>query len=283
MIEDEVKEIDKITFGILSPDDIRAMSVCALTTHKLSGIGSVYDERMGPMEKGKMCVSCGKSAKDCPGHFGHIELNQYIIHPLYYKIIANFLKCFCCKCYKFLFTEDHLKLDELIKYKRELRLVKILEKIENTDICCHCSSPQPKIFFAVKECNLYMVYKTKEANHKILLTPDEIKKIFDNVPDDDIRLLGFNPEHTHPKNLIFSVFPVLPPKARPFILADGMVCDDDLTLQICEIIKVNNYLKDENLPETKFQKYLQTLKFRIKCLFDNSKGRAKHTNGQNRL
>ena len=125
-----------------------------------------------------------------------------------------------------------------------------------------------------------MVYKTKEATHKILLSADDIKKVFDNIPDDDICLLGFDPEFTHPKNLILTYLPVLPPRARPFIVADGMMCDDDLTLQFVEIIKNNNHLKDENLPETKFQKYLQTLKFRIKCLFDNSKGKSKHSNGR---
>ena len=33
-------------------------------------------------------------------------------------------------------------------------------------------------------------------------------------------------------------------------------------------------------PKTKRYKYIQSLKFRVKCLFDNSHEKAKHTNGR---
>ena len=65
------------------------------------------------------------------------------------------------------------------------------------------------------------------------LTVEEIKNIFDNIIDEDVEKLGFNPKHTHPKNLIFSALPVIPPKARPYVYADGNICDDDLTMQYC--------------------------------------------------
>ena len=69
--------------------------------------------------------------------------------------------------------------------------------------------------------------------------------------------------------------------ARPFVLADGQTCDDDLTIQIVEIIKANNHLKIEDgetpLNDVKRQKYIQTLKFRISTFYNNSAGRAKHT------
>ena len=38
------------------------------------------------------------------------------------------------------------------------------------------------------------------------------------------------------QNLIISVLPELPP-VSPYVMADTVVCDDDLTLQYVEIIK----------------------------------------------
>lgn len=67
---------------------------------------------------------------------------------------------------------------------------------------------------------------------------------------------------------------------RPYVVTDGNMCDDDLTLHLIEIIKANNHLSKENnvqLTETQRQKYLQTLKFKISTFYNNSGGRARHT------
>jgi hypothetical protein len=72
--------------------------------------------------------------------------------------------------------------------------------------------------------------------------------------------------------------------ARPYIVSESNICDDDLTIQIVEIIKANNHLKIEDgvpLSETKRQKYVQSLKFRVATFYNNSSGKAKHsTNGR---
>ena len=93
-------------------------------------------------------------------------------------------------------------------------------------------------------------------------------------------MLGLNPLKIHPKNFILKNIPVLPPIARPYVVAENLTCDDDLTIQYLEIVKINNHLKDNNLNEIKKQKYIQSLRFRIKCLYDNSHEKAKHTNGR---
>ena len=72
-MESDVKEIDSVVFGVLSPEDILKMSVVKINTTKLSGPGSVYDDRLGgSLESGKLCPTCGQNAKECVGHFGHI-------------------------------------------------------------------------------------------------------------------------------------------------------------------------------------------------------------------
>ena len=297
---DTETEIDSIIFGILTTEEIINMSVCKVHTTKLSGPGSVYDRLMGPStDTTNMCVTCGKNPKNCPGHFGHIEFNQPIIHPLYYKSVISFLKCFCLHCSRLLITREQLEVCGLNIYKADRRFKKILDKLDKVDICCHCGHPQPKINYSQTDNTITMLYKekvnidlpeesdkskssNKENKISIPLSVEDIHKIFDSILDEDIVLCGFHPDRIHPRNLIMSVFPVIPPCARPFVVADGNICDDDLTNQLIEIIKANNILdsdqkdsNDEKL-ESKRQKALQSLKFRVSTFYNNSNGKAKH-------
>lgn len=313
----DIKEIDRMIFGIFSPQEIIDMSVCKVDSNKLTGRGTVYDERMGPsLESNLDCITCEKSPKDCPGHFGHIELNEYIIHPLFYKQVVSYLRCICIKCNRLLITSDQLVLNGLLRYKRERRFRRVMEKLEKVDVCCRCAHPQPTITYSVADNTIVMVYKEKvpkktssdgkkkkggQPDNKIsiALSVDDIKKTFDSFPDEDVRLCGFDPERIHPRNLILTTFPVIPPCARPFVIADGNICDDDLTNQLLEIIKANNALADDSCTpdrkskskkdissqqekkEVKRQKALQSLKFRISTFYNNSAGKAKHpTNGR---
>ena len=309
----EVKEIDSIIFGIFSAKEIVDISVCKIDSSKPrisdNGPGSVYDPRMGGRaDQNLPCVTCNMSPKECPGHFGHIELNEYIIHPLFYRYVVSYLRCFCIECNRLLITKDQMDICGLTRFKGERRFKKIIEKLEKVDICCRdeCNHPQPKFAYSTSDNTISMIYKEKipkegggegskkkiggkkEIKTSITLSVDEIKKMFDAIPDEDVILCGFDPSRIHPKNLILSVFPVLPPCARPFVLANGSTCDDDLTCQLLEIIKANNILAstgNNEIPdektEVKRQKALQSLKFRIATFYNNSQGKAKHpTNGR---
>jgi DNA-directed RNA polymerase beta' subunit len=120
----------------------------------------------------------------------------------------------------------------------------------------------------------------KFKDKKIVMKEIEIKNIFDHMVDEDIRLLGFKPEFMHPKNLVLSVIPVIPPRARPYVMADNVTCDDDITTQYVEIVKANRNYVDENTNESKREKIIQTLNFRIKTLMNNSQGKARNTKGR---
>lgn len=289
------KHIESISFGVLSAEEIRNMSVCEITSSKLKGDGTVYDDRMGAItdkcssscENLERCTgccrTCGKDTDICPGHFGHIELNQNIIHPLYYKMVLSFLRCFCTRCNRLVITKEQIELYNLKNLQVEIRLEKILGKIEKIDICCHCEKVQPNITHSTTDNTFVKKYKNDQDNKTVVVdvfTMDEICRLFENIPDEDVSLLGFNTKYVHPKNLIMSVLPVLPSCARPFIVADGNICDDDLTNQYIEIIKINNQLGKNTLTDKDVQKFIQSLKFRIHTLFDNSKGKAKHTTNQ---
>lgn len=283
MQQDYIREIRSITFGTLSTSDILKMSVCKVENTKLSGHGSVYDERMGPsLDVSKQCVTCGGGTDVCPGHFGHIVLNQPIIHPLFYKYVVGFLRCFCDECYKLILPYDYMSMYKLDRLGVEARFDAVQKASEKIDACCNCGKIQPKVALIPTDNTIVRMHKIQQDENStakvatVQMTVDEILRIFDGISDDDVRMLGFNPAHTHPRNLVMSVFPVIPSCSRPFIVADGNICDDDLTNQLCEIVKANKQLLNEP-SDIKMQKALQSLKFRIQTFYDNSKGRSKHT------
>ena len=267
LIPETFREIYNIQFGILSPEEIRNMSVCEITSPKLDikkkevetecltedikiflnddideekeNITTLYDERMGigySLKNNDTCKTCDFTIKNCPGHFGHIELNYPVIHPLCYQFITDILQCFCINCKYLLINKDQIELKGLLKYKLEKRFEKISNiVIGKIDLCYNCNTSQPKISHKTSENIITMTYKYKksdnnynEKNISIELDVNEISKIFENISNSDLELLGFEPENIHPKNLIISVLPVLPPSTRPFVLADGKICDDDL-------------------------------------------------------
>ena len=81
-----IKAIDGIRFSVWSPTEIRKYSVAEITapeTYDEDGMpvqGGLMDGRLGTLEPGQKCLTCGNTAARCPGHFGHIELAEPILH-----------------------------------------------------------------------------------------------------------------------------------------------------------------------------------------------------------
>ena len=277
-------EIKNIQFGIFSSDEILKHSVALINESKLSGEGSIYDARMGVIQNYNKCVTCKGTNKECPGHFGHIELTYPILHPLFMNQILLYLNLFCSNCNKLCCTEDDYNKTLLSKYKNYTRTQKLSEYIHNTlKKCSQCS--HKGYYYLHDENNIF-----NENDDKI--TTRQIKSLFDNISNKDMKMIGCC-QKIHPSNLIVSVLPVLPLCARPFVETPNGICDDDLTNKYVEIIKINNKLKlkqDKIINETKnnssfdtekeFMESLKHLEFHIKTLMDNSKGKARQINGR---
>lgn len=278
-----VYDISKISFGILSAEEIRNMAVCKVFNSKTNNLqNSVYDPKMGNLDTLQPCVTCGFK-KECWGHFGYIDLVEPIVHPMFYKQVRLFLKYFCKKCYRFVLTKEQIEFYGLDKIQGGKRFEKIKNKLIKVETCSHCNSIQPNII-STKDGSYFIEYKSKQKDSKrkdkketIPLSVEEIKKIFDNISIEDVEMIGLDSKLIQPKNLIITVFPVIPSCSRPYVMVDGNSCDDDLTYQIVEIIKVNKALSElkEN-QETERNNLIQTLKFRISTMFNNSSKKAKH-------
>jgi len=106
------KLIEKIKFGLLSPDEIRKMSAARIITadtYDEDGLpipSGLMDQRLGTIEPGQRCQTCGNLVSNCMGHFGHIELARPVIHIGYAKKVLKVLRSICPECSKLMLLEE---------------------------------------------------------------------------------------------------------------------------------------------------------------------------------
>ncbi|KAF5311960.1 hypothetical protein D9619_003604 [Psilocybe cf. subviscida] len=102
-----IRKVKEVQFGILSPEEIKAISVAKIefpevmdeTTHKPK-IGGLMDPRMGTIDRNFKCQTCGEGMSECPGHFGHIELARPVFHPGFIIKVKKILESICVNCGK---------------------------------------------------------------------------------------------------------------------------------------------------------------------------------------
>ena len=100
------KVLDKIKFSIFSPEMVRKMSATKILipdTYDDDGYpidGGLVDTKLGVVDPGLRCKTCGGRVKECPGHFGHIDLVRPVVHVSFAKHIYFVLKSTCPNCHK---------------------------------------------------------------------------------------------------------------------------------------------------------------------------------------
>lgn len=267
----ETKKLKQVKFDILTQREIKENAVCVVNETKILGLNSVYDLRMGAQIKDNKwvnCMTCNETM-DCTGHFGKVELNVPICHPLYLEYIRLYLSYFCQYCFALLITKDQYKLLKFDKYNITTKLRLLSEFILKIKTCHNCNNIVPIYIKDDDDNKIYYYYMDKK--NKVEITPSEIENIFGKIDQNDLKLLDIK---INPLDLIFNDFPVLPPCSRPSVTMDGKMCDDDLTYKYIDIVKINNKLK-EKLAEKKKKEFIDVLNFHIKTMFDNHKNKAK--------
>ncbi|MHA1237808.1 MAG: DNA-directed RNA polymerase subunit A' [Candidatus Odinarchaeia archaeon] len=277
-----LKIIGSIKFGLLSPDAIRKMSVTRIITadtYDEDGLpidSGLMDGRLGTIEPGQRCKTCGNRVGECPGHFGHIELARPVIHAGFSKIIRNILRATCRSCSRVLLPEE-----EIIRY-RELIMKKLEETGEidqsivdevlvtatKTMVCPHCGEKQLKI----KLEKPTTFYEETESG-SLRLTPSDIRDRFERISDEDCLLLGINPEVARPEWMILTVLPVPPVCVRPSItLESGVRSEDDLTHKLVDVIRINQRLRENieaGAPQLIVEDLWELLQYHVTTYFDN--------------
>src|SRR3989344_5132880 len=108
------KKIGSIVFGLLSPKLIKKMSSAKVVTAELydkEGYpvdGGLMDIRLGVIDPGLRCKTCGGKLKECMGHFGHIDLARPVMHVLFIDIVHDVLRGSCMECNRILLDEEKI-------------------------------------------------------------------------------------------------------------------------------------------------------------------------------
>lgn len=262
--DETVGIITRVIFGILSPERIKEKSVCEIYKHITSQKnleGTLSDPRLGPIERGLICPTCKQTYKDCPGHFGHLNLAKPIIQIQFYAIIIKLLSCWCRRCSSILIDKyDDRVMNELRNKKGKGRYLYVLANALKD--CPNCGATQPK-YTKDKEgiARINVVYGDKKTGTdknelKETINPETILFQFKNVSDEDVELVGLNPKLSRPEWMIATNMLVPPAAMRPSVRSEtGKVSDDDLTHKLNDIIKFNNQLRIKMAEPTK-QSYI---------------------------
>jgi len=277
-----IKKIDGIRFSVWSPTEIRKYSVAEITapeTYDEDGMavqGGLMDGRLGTLEPGQKCLTCGNTAARCPGHFGHLELAEPILHIAFIDNIYKLLQSTCRSCARLKVPQEDLDAFKKIKTKKSAYTVisqkripeQIIEKAKKAKECPHCGKTQYELIFTKPTI---FVEKTEIGEHRLL--PITIRERFTQILDEDLELLSYDPITARPEWFILQAFPVPPVTVRPsIILETGIRSEDDLTHKMVDIIRVNQRLKeskDAGTPPLIVQDLVDLLQYHTTTYFDN--------------
>jgi len=288
--------VDEISFGLLSPQDMRKLSVVEIQTpdtYDEDGApitAGLMDGRLGTLEPRQRCKTCGNTAIRCPGHFGHIELSVPITHIAFTKIIYNILRATCRNCGRILFSDDVMeKVQARIDRARKLlgvvpnEVYKTITRDVRGKQCPHCGAIQYKIAFE-KPTKFSEVIPESGSQP---LTPSMVRERLERIPDEDLEILGFNPKVAHPEWMVLQVLPVPPVYVRPSItLESGIRSEDDLTHKLVDIIRINQRLRenmDAGAPTLIIQDLSELLQYHVTTYFNNEASGippARHRSGR---
>lgn len=295
---------------------IRKMSAAKITvpdTYDDDGYpidSGLVDMRLGVVDPGLRCKTCGGKVKECPGHFGHIELVRPIVHVEFAKHIYYVLKSTCPSCFKVLGSKsaqkeleeiesEEKKLEKITKKEipdlnlstdapesasaLKLEAAQQVEKLSRskdkaTRKCNHCSTDLPEIKF-LKPTNI--------TRDKDTLLPTEIRDWLASIKDEELKSLGFDPVYSRPEWMIITALPVPPVNVRPSItLETGERSEDDLTHKLVDIIRINQKLEaniNAGAPQLIIEDLWELLQYHSTTYFDNETANippARHRSGR---
>ncbi|MFU8867341.1 DNA-directed RNA polymerase subunit A' [Natronococcus sp.] len=344
------KDIGSINFGLMEPEEYREMSatkIITADTYDDDGFPidmGLMDPRLGVIDPGLECKTCGKHSGSCNGHFGHIELAAPVIHVGFTKLIRRLLRGTCRECSRLLLTEDERgefydQIDDSRKLGRDLNDVTkaAIRQARKKDRCPHCGEIQydidhekPTTYYEVQqvltseysqriagamqgdeeagverttpdelaektEIDIGRIneilsgsFRPRESQRKAIekaldidlteedtnkLMPSDIRDWFEAIPDEDMEVLGINPERSRPEWMILTVLPVPPVTARPSITLDnGQRSEDDLTHKLVDIIRINQRFmenREAGAPQLIIEDLWELLQYHVTTFMDN--------------
>jgi DNA-directed RNA polymerase subunit A' len=347
------KEIGGIQFGLMDPETYRDMSatkVITADTYDDDGYPidmGLMDPRLGVIDPGLECRTCGQHSGSCNGHFGHIELAAPVIHVGFTKLIRRLLRSTCRECGRLALTEEErdeyrdnlVRAEELGNDPNDV-LKAAVRQARKQSYCPHpdCGGvmhdikhEKPTTYYEVQDVlagdyseriaeamqpdpddeddegtgpaelaeevgvNVGRIQEimsgefrpkseTRKKLEKVLdvdLTEEDMNKLmasdirdwFEDIPDEDIEVIGVDPERSRPEWMILTVLPVPPVTARPSITLDnGQRSEDDLTHKLVDIIRINQRFmenREAGAPQLIIEDLWELLQYHVTTFIDN--------------
>ncbi|MFC5970817.1 DNA-directed RNA polymerase subunit A' [Halomarina salina] len=351
------KEIGSLSFGLMNPEEYREMSatkVITADTYDDDGFPidmGLMDPRLGVIDPGLECKTCGKHSGSCNGHFGHIELAAPVIHVGFSKLIRRLLRGTCRECSRLCLTEDERdEFRDNLERTRQLGddpndvTKAAIRQARKKNRCPFCGEKQydinhekPTTYYEVQDVLaadyteriaaamegrpvgdeeegdvdrepqspadvadqtgidssrigeiLSGEFRPRPDDRKALekaldvdlteedmnkLMPSDIRDWFENIPDEDIGVLGISAEKSRPEWMILTVLPVPPVTARPSITLDnGQRSEDDLTHKLVDIIRINQRFmenREAGAPQLIIEDLWELLQYHVTTFMDN--------------
>ncbi|KAH8273032.1 hypothetical protein KR018_000950 [Drosophila ironensis] len=302
-----LRQVKRVQFGILSPDEIRRMSVTeggVQFAETMEGgrpkLGGLMDPRQGVIDRTSRCQTCAGNMTECPGHFGHIDLAKPVFHIGFITKTIKILRCVCFYCSKMLVSPHNPKIKEIVmksKGQPRKRLAYVYDLCKGKTICeggedmdltkdnqqpdpnkkpghGGCGHYQPSI----RRTGLDLTAEWKHANEdsqekKIVVSAERVWEILKHITDEECFILGMDPKYARPDWMIVTVLPVPPLAVRPAVVMFGAAKNqDDLTHKLSDIIKSNNELRKNEASGAAahvIQENIKMLQFHVATLVDN--------------
>ncbi|MCO5588461.1 hypothetical protein L7F22_042417 [Adiantum nelumboides] len=263
----DLAKVKFVQFGIMSPEEIRQMSVVKIESSETYDrgkpkLGGLSDPHLGTIDRQMKCETCAGNMSECPGHFGHLELAKPMFHIGFLKTILSILRCVCYNCSRLLADEeDHrFKVAKKIRnpkhrLRRMLDCCKSKQKCEGGDDIDDdqaqdeeaekkkrhggCGYQQPKIFIdGMKIMAEFKASKKKTDSDEQQFLPEPVERkqqlsaekvlgILKQISDEDCMLMGFNAKYARPDWMVLQVLPVPPPPVRPSVMMDTSARSED--------------------------------------------------------
>jgi len=276
------KRIKGIKFGLLSAKEIRKMSASRIITPDTYGEDGFPIERglvnqhIGVIDPGLRCKTCGGRMGECPGHFGHIDLEAPVIHIGYAKLIYKILTATCRRCgHVMLGEEDHERfLDDIERHRAKHadigEVVKqVFKEAAKNSVCMYCDEPQQRIKY--EKPTTYIEIDEEEKERRLM--PTDVRERLERIPDEDVPLFGMDSKNARPEWMVLTVLPVPPVTARPSItLESGQRSEDDLTHKLVDILRINQRFmenRDAGAPQLIIEDLWELLQYHVNTYFDN--------------
>ena len=283
----EIEPIVGIQLCVFSPDEIEKRSVVEITnagTYEGNEpkIGGLFDPRMGVIDNGKECRSCGQTNHKCPGHFGHFRLARPVYYIQFLPFILNILSCICIRCSKLRIDKNYRS--HFLKRKGEVRWREVLAASKEIHRCGQetedgCGALQPTRFVREGIARIMAEWDDDASGSRAgkqtqILEVEYVLRLFRKILDEDVDFIGLNRYWCRPDWMICTVLPIPPPQVRPSVIQDNnQRSEDDLTHKLAEIVKTNNtYLQpkiDANAAKSVIDEWTNVLQYHIATLVDN--------------